>query len=71
MERKEPGTRSRCRPRKRWMDCVRDYGRVVDLDKVNDRVEWSNVLRRPSPLEGDKRDDGDDGRGLKFKSTPL
>jgi hypothetical protein len=49
MERKEPGTRSRGRPRKRWMDCVKDDGRVVDLDKVNGRVEWSRVSRRPDP----------------------
>jgi hypothetical protein len=34
------------------MDCVKDDGRVVDLDKVNDRVEWSRVSRRPDPLEG-------------------
>jgi hypothetical protein len=47
MEHKEPGTRSRGRPRKRWMDCIRDDGRVVDLDKVNDRVEWSKVTRPP------------------------
>ena len=49
MERKEPETRSRGRPRKRWVDSVRDDGRVVDLDKVNDRVEWSKVSRQPEP----------------------
>jgi hypothetical protein len=41
------------------MDCVRD-GREVDLDKGNDRVEWSKVSRRPDPPWGDKRDDDDD-----------
>jgi hypothetical protein len=60
MERKEPGTRSRSRPRRRWRDCVRDDGRVVDLDKVNDRVERSKVSRRPDLPSGDKRDDDDD-----------
>jgi hypothetical protein len=36
------------------MDCARDDGRVVDLDKVNDRIEWSKVSRvdDPTPLEG-------------------
>lgn len=48
-ERREPGTRKRGRPRKRWMDCVRDDGRVVDLDKVDDRIEWREVSRRPDP----------------------
>lgn len=47
MKRKKPGTRSRGRPRKRWIDCVRDDGRVVDLGKVNDRIEWSKMSRRP------------------------
>ena len=42
------------------MDCVRD-GREVDLDKGNDRVEWSKVSRRPDPPWGDKRDDDDKG----------
>ena len=33
------------------MGCVRDDGRVVDLDKVDYRIEWRKVSRRP-PLEG-------------------
>ena len=48
-ERREPGTRKRGRPRKRWMGCVRDDGRVVDLDKVDYRIEWRKVSRRPPP----------------------
>ena len=51
MERKEPGTRSRGRPINRWMDCARDDGRVVDLDKVNDRIEWSKVSRVDDPTD--------------------
>ncbi|KAK4314273.1 hypothetical protein Pmani_014425 [Petrolisthes manimaculis] len=42
-------TRRRGRPRKRWMDCVRDDGRQVDLSKVGDRVMWRAVSRRPDP----------------------
>ena len=56
----QPGTRKRGRLRKRWMDCVRDDGRVVDLDKVDDRIEWREVSRQPKPPWGDKRDDDDD-----------
>ena len=48
-ERREPGTRRRGRPRKRWMGCVRDDGRVVDLDKVDDKIEWRKLSRRPDP----------------------
>ena len=43
-ERREPGTRRRGRPRKRWMGCVRDDVRVVDLDKVDDRIEWKMMM---------------------------
>ena len=49
-ERRETGTRKRGRPRKRWMDWVRDDGKLVDLSRVGDRRA---VLRRPdTPLEG-------------------
>ena len=49
-ERREPGTRKRGRPRKRWIGCVRDDVRVVDLDKVDDKIEWRKVWRRPNAL---------------------
>ena len=49
-ERREPGTRRRGRPRKRWIGCVRDDVRVVDLDKVDDKIEWRKVWRRPNAL---------------------
>ena len=49
-ERREPGTRRSARRRKRWMGCVRDDGRVVDLDKVDDKIEWRKVWRRPNAL---------------------
>jgi hypothetical protein len=45
-EPRESGTMKRGRLRKRWMDCVQDDGRVVDLDKVDDRIAWSKVSRR-------------------------
>ena len=49
-DRETQGTRKRGRPRKRWADCVRDDGKVVDLSRVGDRRA---VLRRPdTPLEG-------------------
>ena len=51
-ERRETGTRKRRRPKKRWMDCVRDDGKVVDLSRVGDRRQWRAVSRRPNPLEG-------------------
>ena len=38
-ERREPGTR------RRESDGVRDDGRVVDLEKVDDRIEWRKVSR--------------------------
>lgn len=31
---------------------VRDDGRVVGLDAVNDRIEWRKVSRGPHPLQG-------------------
>ena len=37
-----------------------DDGRVVDLDKVDDRIEWRKVSRRSDPSWGDKREDDDD-----------
>ena len=51
---------ARGRPRKRWIDCVRDDGRVLDLSRVGDRRQWRAVSRRPDPPWGDKRDDDDD-----------
>ena len=45
VECREPGTRRRGCPRKQRMGCVRDDGRVVDLDKVDDRIEWRKVSR--------------------------
>ena len=42
-ERREPGTR------RRESDGVRDDGRVVDLEKVDDRIEWRKVSRRLNP----------------------
>ena len=59
-ERRETGTRKRGRRRKRWMDCVRDDGKVVDLSRVGDRRQWRAVSRRPDLPWGDKRDDDDD-----------
>ena len=35
-----------------WMGCVRDDGRVVDLDKVDDRIEWRRCRDDPTSLEG-------------------
>ena len=46
-ERAETGRRPRGRPRKRWMDFVRQDGRVVDL--VTDRTRWRTIMRRPDP----------------------
>ena len=53
-ERRETGTRKRGRRRKRWMDCVRDDGKVVDLSRVGDRRQWRGQRCRPdpTPLEG-------------------
>jgi hypothetical protein len=31
---------SRCRPRKRWMDCVKDAIKGVSLAMTRDRREW-------------------------------
>ena len=43
------------------MGCVQDDGRMVDLDKVDDRIEWRKVSRRPeSPWRDKREDDGDD-----------
>ena len=56
------GTRNKEeRTRGKAMDgCVQDDGRMVDLDKVDDRIEWRKVSRRPNPPSGDKREDDDD-----------
>ena len=35
-ERVEIGRRPRGRPKKKWIDCVKEDGRVVDLDMVED-----------------------------------
>ena len=48
-ERRETGTRKRRRPKKRWMDCVRDDGKVVDLSRVGDRRQWRGQRCRPDP----------------------
>ena len=44
-ERRETRTRKRGQLRKRWMDCVRDDGQVVDLSRVGDRRQWRVVSR--------------------------
>jgi len=42
-------TRLRGRPRNRWQDEVRDYGRLVGgegwQEKVHNREEWKKLLR--------------------------
>ena len=49
-EHREMGTRKIGRLRKRWMDCVRDDGKVVDLSRVSDRRQWRAVSRRPNGM---------------------
>lgn len=48
---KVPGTRKRRRPTKRWLDCVKDDSKAVDLDKTDDRDEWRRESRRPDSLD--------------------
>ena len=64
VECRESGTRKRGRPRKRLMDCMRDDGRVADLDKVDDRIKWRKMYWRPNPLEGIYGMMHDDGLAL-------
>ena len=49
-ERMETGRRPRGKPRKRRMDYVKEDGRVVDLDVVEENARWMTITRRP--LEG-------------------
>jgi hypothetical protein len=37
------------------MDCVWDDGKMVNLDKVDNRIAWSKVSRRPNFYEGTNR----------------
>ena len=46
------------------MDCMRDDGRVADLDKVDDRIKWRKMYWRPNPLEGIYGMMHDDGLAL-------
>lgn len=42
----DPGRRPKGRSRKRWMDCVKEGGKVVDLNVVEDRVRSNTITRR-------------------------
>ena len=52
MEMEVQGRRKRGRPKKRWIDCVKEdlRGREIDEAEVYNRTRWRRLIRNSDPV---------------------
>ena len=57
LEMEVEGVRTRGRPKRRWMDCVRNYlkGKQLSVEDVHDWVKWRQTVKNIEPAQSGKK----------------